>query len=309
MSDFLELSLTGVEGSQWDVSGPQAGAQGVWMLPQTSKLLSDTPAKTFWIKSGYGQKYQGFQYQRRDPLFGFFIDPDASPQQWRDIDSRFRLALGHYNDQFVISATTQPDNQTRQLTIRLLQEPTSWEKGAWEGKDPHLYSASTIVVDGACETPHWVGEMETASWTITSGSSGAANILLPGNPGDVAIFPRWFVNAPTSGTATWTIPDYSWGQEADFFRPAGADATRTVPLPGLLPGEDCDVNTNDDLEYIIAVNKSPVWMRNNGDFAFYPIAPQTPPTLVPISVTGATPPMTATVECDRWYTRAWGVSR
>ena len=302
MSDQLELSIIGVDGSKWDVSGPEAGAQGVEMLPKTKQLLSDTPAKTFWIKSGGGsQRYQGFNYQRRDPMFGFSVY-GRTPGEWRDIDSRFRMALGNYNDQFTCNAVTQPDDQFRELNIRLLQQPDPWNS-SWEGKDPHLYCESTVMIDGACETPHWVGPMEVDSWTLPSGTSGS-HTFMEANPGDVPIFKRWVVNAPSAVI----LPDFSYGQEQDFQRPVGADAARTVPLPVLVSGEDSDVDTNDNNEYIVAANGAPVWMRTGGNFAFYPIAPHTPPTAVPFSVSGATTGFTVTLEMDRWYSRAWGVS-
>lgn len=311
MSRYLELQLIGVDGSVWDVSGPRAGHQGVEMLPKTKRLLSDTPAKTFWIKSGSGQKYQSFQYQRRDPLFGFATF-GRTPDGWADIDSRFRAALGYYDDEFTIKATTQPDNTTRTLAIRLLDNPTSWESD-WEGHEPFTRTTSTVMVDGACQIPHWTGEVETRSWTVLSGQisgGNAASTIRVGNPGDVPIFPRWLGDAPPSGTATWRIADYSWGQEADFGRPPLADVTHIVPvLPnGVVPGEDWQIDTDDDNEYIVAANGSPLWTRTRGQFAFYPIAAKTPATDVPVSLTGAAVGMTITIEMDRYFTRAWGVS-
>lgn len=60
MSDQWALSITGADGSHWDIEGPDWGLQGVWLLPKP-KQFYESPAQTFWIKSGGGlQKYQGY---------------------------------------------------------------------------------------------------------------------------------------------------------------------------------------------------------------------------------------------------------
>ena len=299
MSEYLSVALTGADGTRWDLSGLDAGLQGVEMRPKPSGLI-EAPVKTFWIKSAFGNKYQGAQVQRRDVVFSVQITGDDI-YSWRDVDSRFRLALGDFDHTFTLTYTT--DDGPRSLTLRLLEAPKAFEADYEAGLDPHLFGDSTLVITAAAEQPYWAGTLATASWTLTSGTAGSGTILLPGNPGDVPIWPRWTVTAP----ATWTLPDWSWGQ--DLYNNAVADAHRTVPLPALRAGEDSDLDSNPQEEAIIAANGAPVWARWNGRGLLYPIPPHTPPTAVPIAVTGAVAGASVSVECDRWFSRPWGLSR
>lgn len=301
MSDFLALTLIGVSGRRWDISGPNQGLQGAELMPKP-KQFYDSPAETYWIKSGGAlQKYQGFSFKRRDPLFGLVICGD-SPEDEAEIASQVRLDLGMYDQQFIIEAQTSYG--TRRLKMRLLEDPKAYETSDWEGKDPHLYATSTVMVSAAAEMPHWYSDPVTSQW-IAPGSSGATSTFLhPGNPGDVVVFPRWTLNGP----GTWTIPDPSWGQEVDFQRPPDADTARTYPVVSLLNGEDVELDTNPDQPFMLtAAGSFGPWMRSNGRELIYPVAPLTRPTQVTVSVTGASAGATATLECDRWYSRPWGV--
>lgn len=303
MSDYLALALIAPSGRRWDISGPSQGEQGAELMPKP-KQFYDSPAETYWIKSGGAlQKYQGYSFKRRDPLFGLVITGD-DPEEEMEIASQLRMDLGMYDQTFQLEALTS--SGTRSLTMRLLEDPKAFETGEWEGKNPFLFEASTLMVSAACEQPHWAGAPVTESWTLASGSSGLTTTFLhPGNPGDVPIFPRWTLNAP----AKWTIVDPSFGQEIDFQRPPGADTNRTFPVVALLAGEDVELDTNANEPFMITHTGSfGPWMRSNGKELIYPVAPQTPPFETTISVTGATAGVTATLECDRWYSRPFGVS-
>lgn len=303
MSDFLALALIGKSGRRWDISGPNQGQQGVELMPKP-KAFYDSPVETYWIKSGGAlQKYQGFSYKRRDPLFGLVCSGD-DPEEDVYIHDQVRMDLGDPDDVFQLEATSSWG--TRWLSMRLLEDPKAFETGDWEGKDPHLYGANTLMVSAAAEMPHWYGDPVTESWTLTAGGSGSTTTFLhPGNPGDVVIWPRWTLNAPGS----WVIPDWSWGQELDFQRPVGQDTHLTYPVVALLAGEDLDIDTGPDGPYMVTISGSlGPWMRSSGKELIYPVAPHTPVTAVTVSVSGASADATATIECDRWFSRPIGMS-
>lgn len=294
----MSIWLRGVDGSRWDLSGPDQGIQGVELRPGPKRFF-DAPAKTFWIQGPESSFYQGKQFERRDPTFAVNIVGEDE-RDWRDIDSRFRQALGMYDDQFRI--TVETDFDIRHLDMRLLSDPVAYENGQWEGKDPSLYGASTLLVNAAAAQPFWYADDLEFSWSLPSGTAGSTTFLAE-NLGDVIVWPRYFVTAP----GLWVLPDRSWGQEVAHQRPPGADAERTVPLPGLAVGEDCDVNSDPDEEWLVAANNAPVWARTNGNGMLYPIAPRTPPTAVPISVSGANPGAAVTMTIPRRYSRPFGV--
>lgn len=296
MTQYLSFSLDGVDGSHWDLAGPGAGAQGVALRPGPSKLI-DAPAKTFWIQSATGMHYQGRQFQRRDPVFSVQIN-HPNPDIWRDIDSRFRMALGMYDLEFTLNCET-PDG-VRHLKMRLLTEPTAYGTADYEGKDPHIWADSTLAISAAASQPFWYADDLTFSWTSTTGT-GSTTLPMQ-NLGDVDVWPRWFVNAP----GLWTLPDYSWG--STLYNAAQQDATRTVPLPTLRAGEDLSVDSSPDVETLIAANGAPVWNRWGGNGILYPIAPTTVPMNVPVSVSGANAGAAVTLTLPRRFSRPFGVS-
>lgn len=304
MSDYLAIRLIGKSGRVWPIAGPDAGCLGPELMPKP-KQFYDSPAVTYWISSGGGmQKYQGFSYKRRDPLFGLVISGD-DPEEELAIADQVRQDLGDPDDVFQLEAETRRWG-IRRLTMRLLEDPKAFETGDWEGKDPHLFESNTLMVSAACEQPHWAADPVTADWTLTGGTSGSTNAFQhPGNPGDVAVFPRWTLNAP----AQWTLPDPSFGQELDFQRPAGADANRMYPVVALQSGEDVEIDTNTNEPFMItqAGGLGP-WMRSSGRDMIYPVAPYTAPFPTTVSVSGAVAGVTATIEVDRWYSRPLGMS-
>lgn len=302
MSDFLALTLIGVTGRRWDISGPNQGLQGVELMPKPRQFY-DSPAETYWIKSGGAlQKYQGFSYKRRDPLFGLVVCGD-DPLEEAEIASQLRLDLGMYDNEFSIEAQTAYG--TRTLTMRLLEDPKAYESLDWEGKDPHLYGTSTVMVSAAASMPHWAATPVTESWTVSGSSGTTTTFEHPGNPGDVVVFPRWTLNGP----GTWVIADPSWGQEVDFQRPPGADTNRPYQVVTLQAGEDVEIDTNPDQPFMLSPTAGfGPWMRSSGRELIYPVAPLTRPRSVTVSVTGTTAGATATLEVDRWYSRPFGVS-
>lgn len=293
---YLRLSLTGPSGRTWNLTD---ATEGVELQPKSSQLLTDSDADTFWIKSIYGQSYQGFQWKQRRPTFGVNIHhPD--PDQWAQIESDFRDDLGMFDDTFVVTAEAM--GSTRTLEMRLLQAPDSYSKGAWEGKSPFLYDTSTMAIMAACERPFWVGQSLVYSVTFPTGS-GTLPIWVA-NFGNVPIFVEWKLPAP----GTWTVPDYSWGQELTYGYTAGQHTTRVVPLNPITTGEDLDIQTDPYWKQMVAANNAPVQNRNGGVQFIYPIPAKTPPTQIPLELVGGNANTTAWVVCPAWFSRAWGVS-
>lgn len=306
MPEQMVIWLRGVDGSRWDLSGPDAGVQGVELRPGPKRFI-DAPARTFWIQGAQRQHYLGHQFERRDPVFAvniFVPDPNTPPADmpyvWRDIDSRFRQALGMYDGEFRLTVETGSD--IRHLDMRLLSDPIAYENGEWEGKDPHLYATSTLLINAAAAQPFWYADDLEFSWALESGSSGSTTFAYE-NRGDVIVWPRYFVTAP----GTWTLPDPSWGQEIAHQRPPGSDLIRDETLPTLLSGEDCDVHSDPDEPFLTAANKAPVWARTNGRGLIYPIKPKTLPTSLTVSIADATPGAAVTLTIPRRYSRPIGV--
>lgn len=299
MSEYLRYTLVGATGREWNLTW--SSREGVELRPGAQNLI-DAKASTFWIKSVYGMSYQGSQWERREPTFAVTI-AGKTADRWERIDSDFRQDLGvgiPGAQTFSIRANT--GNATRTLSMRLLEQPEAYTKGDWEGKDPHLFRTSTLAIPAACELPFWVGQSLVSSVTFPTGN-GTLPIWVA-NYGDVPIWLSWNLPAP----GTWTVPDYSWGQEEEFGYVLGQWATRTVTLSPLTSGEDLVLNTNPDTKQMIAANGDPVQQRNGGIQLIFPVAPMTKPIQIPLELVGANANTTAYVTCPAWFSRPWAVS-
>ncbi len=205
-----------------------------------------------------------------------------------------------FGDTFTITA--EANGSSRDLCMRLYSAPEAYGKGSWEGKSPFLYDTSTIAIPAACERPFWVGQSLVYSVTFPTGN-GTLPIWVA-NLGNVPIWLEWRLPAPS----TWTVPDYSWGQELLYGYMPGEHATRTVPLDPITTGEDLDIQTDPYDKQMVAANADPVQQRNGGVQWIYPIPAKTKPTQIPLQLVGGNANTTAYVVCPAWFSRAWGVS-
>lgn len=303
MTEHFSLQLLGCDGSTWHIEGDGVDDEGVFLLPKPQQFYH-SPAVTYWIKSGgAGEKYQGFSYASRKPLFAL-VAHDTDPEAWRALWSELTLAFGTPDDTFRLRAET--NDGVRYLRMRLRQHLAAFE--AIEpivGMDPHLYGCGSVGVDAQCEMPHWYGDALTGEWSLPSGTSGSTSTLPhPGNPGSVPSWPKWTLEAP----ATWsTIPDRSYGQEDDFGRFGEDDSANTWSCTPLIAGEDLLVDSNPDEEAMITIDGSlgPL-MRQGGDLLVYPVAARTAPHNVTVAVSGATAGVTATIEVIPLYDTPFG---
>jgi len=294
----MEVELTGVHGEQYFLEGPRV--EDVELRPGPKQLI-DAPVRTFWLQGAQRMHYQGFQFERRDPIFSLNIC-GSDPDHWRWLDSQVRLAFGFPDDQFRITVRT-PDSE-RWLDLRMLSTPTAWETAEWEkGKDPHLIRTSTLLINAAAEVPFWQSEDWVKEWEVDS--TNWSETFLIENPGDIEVWPKYFLPAP----GQWQVSDKSFGQEWKHQRKKDIDLDRMAPpFPTLLPGEDLDVDSDPDEELMIAANEAPVWARYDGNDLMYPVPGLTPETEWTISGTGLHVGDGVKMTLPRRYSRPLGVS-
>ena len=299
----LEITADGVDGSHWDLDGPNAGLQGVTMQPKIRGWF-DMPVKTLWTPGRDSERYEGSRVKRRNPtcVVDIFAE-DGSPSTWMEIDSNWRMA--HDYDEEARYNFTPRDNDgnqigdTRTLGVRLLQEPE-----AYGDKDPMLTADAPVGMFFACEKPQWMAPTVTARWVLPSGTSGSG--FVPAwNPTDLDLYFQWVCTSPVAGTV-WTLPDFSFKNDAD--------AARTVKTPALLAGEHLTIDTWGGEEPFVSTNKLPTWQRAAGCSFFYRMPKHTGteenPIMLPVSVTGGVAGQSAVLlRCERKYSRPIGVKR
>lgn len=299
INDAVSIEWRGVDGSVWHVSGEQIEAEGVFLLPNPTKIY-DRPVNTQWIKTRRSQIYQGFEVNRRDPILGFQIfSTDAG--EWRNIDSEFRMSWSYEEDgQLVFIA----NGRERSLGLRLLNEPQAYESETTAGHDPHLMADAAVIINAAAQEPDYLGPDVVQEWVV--GSASDSSTFTVQNDGDVEMW-VWYTLSSVTADTVWTVADWSWG--SDEYLRADADAARTWALPPLQAGEHVTLVSDPTQEMLISSLDTNPWNRCNGNGLLYPIPPHTPPTEIPISVTGATAGDAARLHVQPHFSRPFGVNR
>ena len=292
MTDFLKIELTGRDGSEWTLSGPGAGLQGVVLAPNIQQLI-DAPVKTLWVPGPFGEEYAGMRVQRREMVFTVHVGVDGTdPDTWSSIDSAWRWAWD-YNEEATLWVTTADGR--RFINVRLFEEPKSYGE-----KDPHIPADNPVVMTVTAEFPYW---QEEPTVLIQETLETDTVMRFPvRNDGDVPVWMRWTLTAP----GTWTLPDFSWGN--DMYSRGLEDLGRTIPLPELEFNEHVSVNSDPRVQTIIALNDAPVQHRWKGNDLLYPLMPGKGGD-IPVRLADAAYGGAVKLTIPRWFSRPWSRPR
>lgn len=287
------IEVFGVHGEYFCISGDGAGRQGVLLQPKLKGAI-DAPVKSLWLPGAFGQTFVDFRWERREVIFTVTISADdGDAETWHSLDSKWRFAWD-YSKETTVRFTTS--DGYRELKLRMIEEPKTYESGDWEGKDPHLYAVSTVVMTTAAELPFFVGKSEVHEWS-GSGSSGNTSFQLAVDC-DVPVWPRWTL----SDRARWRLPDFSFGNE-EYGRGI-TDIGRTVELPFLPQGAGCVADSDPRVQTLLAANRINLQGLWKGKDLLYPIAGGTYSS-IPVEVKDAVAGYACRLEIPKWYTRPW----
>ncbi len=110
-----------------------------------------------------------------------------------------------------------------------------------------------------------------------------------------------------NNSIVWTLPDYSWGDNR--FQRASVDASRMIIMPALTNGENIIVDTDEMTMagQVISSLDTAVYLRMSGVEFLYPVPAYTPPTTMPVAVTGARVGNGIQVRNPLSWSRPWGL--
>src|ERR1044072_456000 len=250
------------------ISGDGKGDQGVELRPKLTGAI-DAPVKSLWLPGAFGQVFVDFRWERRDMVVTVFTfgPNEDTPSEWHTIDALWRQTWD-YVKETTIRYTYFDDQmdvpEMRQIKVRLLEEPKSYDSDTWEGKDPHLYNCANVVMTVAAELPFYTGVgpdvYEWEDTLVTGQHTFDVSVEC-----DVPVWPRWILSDRT----TWVLPDYSFGNE-EYGRGV-ADADREVPLPFLPHGAGVVADSDPRRQTLLAADRSHVQGRWAGKDLLYPI--------------------------------------
>lgn len=229
-----EVWLEGVDGSEWILAGPRAGAQGVHLGTGVQGLY-DAPVQVVDQDHGTfpGAHYVGHKFLKRELVFGVEILHDgAGPKSWMTRDSAWRKAWA-YDKPATMYVRTQYG--TRYLKVWLSEQPEVEME-----TDPNENTINRCVMTVVAYDPFWYEEPQQFDLytQLDTTLSGSENLVFdiqsdgPGtgvNPTDLDICPQWALQHNPSGNVVYTIPDYSFerGESTDVW--TATNPATTVP--------------------------------------------------------------------------------
>lgn len=278
MNKPANITVKGVDGSIWHVSGDNMGLEGV-ELDVSPQGIYEAPRKTLWNTGAFqaGASYAGHRIEALDAVLSFNVFGDNG-EHWEDVDDRFRAAWDYDREtQFVYDS-----GQERWLWLRLMEEPKFEPL-----HDPRLGAYGRVTLTVRAGWPLWESAPEFSSATLTNSST----MIQISNPTDTPCWLEWAVD----GDGVFTLPDRSWIQ-------GDKDALRAVATPSLTKGVTLTIATYPLTEPYVASDGSNIAGRFGGVLFLYPVPPHTPMTYV--QVAGGT----GVVECrmKRFWNRPYG---
>jgi hypothetical protein len=288
-----KIEAFGPRGEYFCISGPGAGDQGVQLMPKLTGAV-DAPVKSLWTPSAFGQSFVDFKWQRREVVFTVNVfDEEGDPLRWQEIDSKWRFAFD-YVQETTLRFTHM--GQYRDLKVRLLEEPKAYTEGQWEGKDPHLFACSTVVMTVAAELPFFVGPSDFYTW---SGDDTSGRTMIQLNVDcDVPVWPKWTL----TDQARWRLPDFSWGDQD--YGTGTQDLGRVVELPFLPKGAGCVADADPRKQTLLAANRMNLQGLWKGQDLIYPILGGTY-SEIPVAVRDVVDGWMLQLEIPKWYSRPW----
>ena len=302
------IELEGCDGSWWTLSGDGQWDQGVALADEEEGTdfdgMYDPPMTAIYNSTAFevGATYGGVREEKYDFILAIHI-VGTKAMPWRGVDSDFRNALSVKRDAKLWVTT---DESRRYLPVRLGAKP---KIKAVHDPDSEQYGLILLPLVGAY--PRWIEETAVSEWvtstntTVSGTETGYVTVSNP-LPEDYEIWLQWVVQA-SAANITWTIPDFSWGN--DEFERAAVDAARKIVMPPLINGEHLLIDT-DKMARNGQVNSSldtEVYQRMGGKRFMYHLPGRTPPTQIPVTVSKAPVGSGIQVRCPRPWPRPWGL--
>lgn len=268
------VELDGVDGSVWPLHGEGMGRDGVFLAsfkglyhPQRTPM-SQQPA--FYPGAIPGDP-------KTDPqkvdlkLTTFAADPIA----WEDVEHRWWSAVNDEEDA-TLRVFNRKGDKYRELPVRVEAYPDD----TMDDEPDQVWDWALPMIAYA---PGWRGQ------TIRSEFTGTAGTITLGNPGDLPVWVEFSLS--NTGVEKWTVPDGIGGAQITLEQfPASLG-------PIVVNSDPFTLQLDSLTESQIAASLLGLRWR-------YPIPPNTPPTEVPISVTGGSGEAAAYV--TPMYRRPWG---
>ena len=201
MAEPAKIAIIGADGSEWVVSGPGMGKQGVELDVAPEGLTDEAPIKQIWQQSAYqeGATLLGTSVEPIDMVLGFHIfgytDDNGRYHPWQEVETRFQRALHHAKPTQI---AYDDDGTTRTIDVVKLESNVSKNT-----RDPRLNQYSLITTTLRAPFPYWKGRTYLQEQVVEPNTTAYFNIE---NNTDTYMWPKWTLSAP----GVWLVSDYDY---------------------------------------------------------------------------------------------------
>lgn len=281
-------------GPEVAVSGPRAGELGIALGKDQVQGIYHAPVDTEWKRARRqrGGSFAGIETPYRDMKLGFQVAGDLGGGSWAEADSLLRSLFTFHLDPWwpddtLARLAVDSGDDYRTLSVQMFEEPAFTPE-----LDPDYLQYGNVFYSLRAAQPFWESEPAMTFFECPAGSASRSGTIRVSNPTDVEMYQRWVL---TPGT--WTIPDVSWTGAPRKRLPGGKYASRSIPLKPVTAAHG-GLTIDLDPMHVMMQAKTGVNVMGEvggGYYVMHTIPPHTPPTDLPISVTGA-PAMGARAE-------------
>ncbi|MGC4964238.1 hypothetical protein [Gordonia sp. DT101] len=303
--DRCSVTIFGVDNTRWDVHGPLAGRQGVWIGEGQLSGILDAPLESAWSETaaGIGARHVRDRYKPRDLIVGFHVNGEGETVPGQREDA---LARALVPPPYIYS----PTKRTGRAEVTTEMSGMRWIY--FRGQEvPEIDTGRDFLADAYANPiynlragfPLW--ESETIVRAFETENTSATGEIIVENPSDT---PCRYTVILTPGD--WLLPDPSWSGEIGEVAPGGPHATRTIAVSVTEEHSGAVLSRNPQKLPVATPAGHNLLSAQQGRFLVYDIPPWTPATALPIAVSNApTGGARAEYHLTQHWTRPWGMSR
>lgn len=279
MSDAPLIELITDDDSLIVYGPPGSVTEGVHLAPNPDGLYS-TSFRTRTTSGAFevGGRFAGHTIPIREMVLGFNILDNGD-----GIDA----AVSRFRKLWRVGRQIQWKYTTALSGPRTLWVQLSEEINLTTEYDRNVSEFVHATVSAIALQPMYEGVEESVSWSNPSSGSHTGSLIID-NPTDQDLWLEWTIDPATM----WAFPDFSFGNEERYERPADADAERMIVTPVLT--QKLSVMADKQFDTYVFEDLSNGAGLFNGVKPQYWVPPYTPPTEVPVAVNG---PADATITC------------
>ncbi len=305
MSDPGITAITISKGNTvFHVHGDQAGTEGVWLAKGQVSGIYDAPVKTTYKTGAFqeGSRQKARKYLQRDLNLGFHVVDTHNEYELNE--SKFRQIFEYQIDAWDLNPQPTKINVTTTLSGTRSLDVLMYEQPEFTADlDPIAAEYGNLILKLRAGQPFWYEDDYIDVWSMETAGSGAGTVTCF-NPTDQVSRHKWILTL-----GKWVLPDYSWVGAKGFREPGGSFGRRTITLPTITQNNGGAVVNLDRQELMLRdAHDTNILPLLGGRFFSFEIPDYTPPTELPVRVTGA-PAGGAMCQLvmPRHWSRPWGL--